>query len=121
MTVRWTSKGWYLPEAAHPYYILAPHAKIDFASPAGPNPPVDDYSVRSYSEDEECIKFLNDATVNTKFADAKKLSDVSVKDYDAIFYVGGHGPVLDLASDPVNAKLASEASVMCSELWTLVY
>ena len=29
-------------------------------------------------------------------------------DYDAIFYVGGHGPVLDLATDPANVKLASE-------------
>jgi hypothetical protein len=119
--LRWTSKGWYLPEAAHPYYILAPHAKIDFASPAGPNPPVDDYSVKSYTKDEdtkdeECVKFLNDDAVNAKFADAKKLSDVSAKDYDAIFYVGGHGPSLDLASDPVNAKLASEASTMRSEL-----
>jgi len=46
--------------------------------------------------------------VKAKFADAKKLSDVSAKDYDAIFYVGGHGPSLDLASDSVNAKLASE-------------
>jgi len=103
-TLTGAQTGWYLPEAAHPYYILAPYAKIDFASPAGPNPPIDDYSLRSYSKDEECVKFLNDATVKAKFANAKKLSDVSVKDYDAIFYVGGHGPVLDLASDPVNAN-----------------
>ena len=33
---------------------------------------------------------------------------MSVNDYDAVFYVGGHGPVIDLASDPVNAKLASQ-------------
>lgn len=38
-------QGWYLPEAAHPYYILAPHASVDFASPAGPNPPLDPRSV----------------------------------------------------------------------------
>ena len=38
-------QGWYLPEAAHPYYVLAPYAKIDFAAPAGPNPPVDKGSV----------------------------------------------------------------------------
>lgn len=44
----------------------------------------------------------------SKLANAKKLSDVSAADYDAVFYVGGHGPVLDLASDPVNAKLASD-------------
>lgn len=42
-----------------------------------------------------------------KLANAKKLADVDEKDYDAIFYPGGHGPVIDLAFDPVNAKLAS--------------
>jgi hypothetical protein len=40
-------QGWYLPEAAHPYYVLSPHVAIDFASPAGPNPPVDENSVKA--------------------------------------------------------------------------
>ena len=53
------------------------------------------------------MKFLEDPIVKQKFATAKRLSEVSVNDYDAIFYVGGHGPVIDLASDPVNIKLAS--------------
>ena len=50
---------------------------------------------------------MNDDTVKQKLATAKKLTEVSEKDYDVVFYPGGHGPVLDLASDPVNAKLAS--------------
>lgn len=61
--------------------------------------------------DEESVKFLNDEIVKQKFAHAKKLSDVQVSDYAAIFYVGGHGPVIDLAIDPVNIKLASEVSM----------
>ncbi|KAJ7358333.1 ThiJ/PfpI [Mycena albidolilacea] len=102
--------GWYLPEAAHPYYVLAPHATIDFASPNGANPPVDEGSVKMFESDAELIKFLADETVNlkTKLPNAKKLSAVSVKNYDAIFYIGGHGPVFDLPVDPVNIKLASE-------------
>ncbi|PPR05643.1 hypothetical protein CVT24_002869 [Panaeolus cyanescens] len=100
--------GWYLPEAAHPYYGLVEHASIDFASPNGPNPPVDESSVKAFEKDDLSTKFLNDSTVKQKFESAKKLSDVSVKDYDAVFYVGGHGPVIDLASDPVNAKLVSD-------------
>ncbi|KAF8216151.1 ThiJ/PfpI [Mycena galopus ATCC 62051] len=123
--------GWYefLPEAAHPYYILAPHANIDFASPKGPNPDVDEGSVKTFASDAECIKFLADETVKSKLAEAKKLSEVSSKggcfqgilqpassgvrrnagiDYDMIFYVGGHGPAIDLAVDEVNIKLASE-------------
>jgi len=100
--------GWYLPEAAHPYYILSPDHHIDFASPAGPNPPVDEGSVKAFAEDKGSAKFLNDETVKEKLAKAKKLADVKVSDYDAIFYVGGHGPVIDLSVDPINAKLASE-------------
>lgn len=100
--------GWYLPEAAHPYYVLAPHASIDFASPNGPNPPVDEGSIEAFAKDAGSVEFLSDETVKGKFSSAKKLSEVDVKAYDAVFYIGGHGPVLDLASDPVNAKLVSE-------------
>ncbi|KAJ3506042.1 hypothetical protein NLJ89_g7094 [Agrocybe chaxingu] len=99
--------GWYLPEAAHPYHVLSPHATIDFASPLGPNPPIDEGSVKLFT-DEGSVSFLNDESVKAKLANAKKLSEVSSKDYDAIFFVGGHGPVVDLAFDPVNAKLISD-------------
>ncbi|KAJ6614298.1 ThiJ/PfpI [Mycena sp. CBHHK59/15] len=100
--------GWYLPEAAHPYYVLATHATIDFASLTGPNPPLDPSSVKAFEADADSVKFLADETVKAKLASAKKLADVSAKDYDAILYVGGHGPVIDLPEDPVNIKLASE-------------
>jgi len=106
-TLGGNNTGWYLPEAAHPYYVLAPHAQIDFAAPNGRNPPVDESSVQNF-KDEDSVKFLSDPTVKSKFADAKKLTEVSASDYDAIFFVGGHGPVLDLAFDPVNAKLVSD-------------
>lgn len=61
-----------------------------------------------FKEDKESIQFLNDETVKQKLASAKKISEVQSKDYDAIFYVGGHGPVIDLASDPTNARLISD-------------
>lgn len=54
---------------------------------------------------------MQDSTVASKFSNAKKLSDVNLADYDAIFYVGGHGPVIDLASDPVNINLANKVRV----------
>ncbi|KIK59505.1 hypothetical protein GYMLUDRAFT_669460 [Collybiopsis luxurians FD-317 M1] len=99
--------GWFLTEAAHPYYTLAPHVDIDFAAPNGPNPTVDERSVKNFT-DKESVDFLKDETVQAKFASAKKLSEVDYKAYDAVFYVGGHGPVIDLATDPVNIKLASD-------------
>ncbi|KAB5594286.1 chaperone protein HSP31 [Ceratobasidium theobromae] len=105
-TLTGAQTGWYLPEAAHPYYILHGKHTIDFSAPNGPNPEVDESSVKDFTDDES-VKFLKDPEVKQKFATAKKLSDVNLKDYDAIFYVGGHGPMIDLAFDPVNAKLAS--------------
>lgn len=107
-TLSGAQTGWYLPEAAHPYYEIAPHASVDFASPAGPNPPIDEGSVKAFEKDDLSVKFLGDDTVKQKFASALKLSDVDVSKYDAIFYVGGHGPVIDLASDSTNAKLVSD-------------
>lgn len=50
--------------------------------------------------------------MTSKLNNAKKLSDINVADYDAVFYVGGHGPVLDLASDQVNIAMASKVSVV---------
>lgn len=105
-TLTGAQTGWYLPEAAHPYYVLHEKHNIDFAAPNGPNPEVDEGSVQMFKDDES-VKFLQDPEVKQKLANAKKLSEVDAKDYDVIFYIGGHGPMIDLAFDPVNAKLAS--------------
>ncbi|TCD67255.1 hypothetical protein EIP91_000332 [Steccherinum ochraceum] len=97
--------GWYLPEAAHPYYTLAPHFDIDFAAPKGPNPPLDQNSVASFAKDPQSVQFLADETVKSKLATAKTLTEVNADDYLAVFYPGGHGPVIDLAFDENNTKL----------------
>jgi putative intracellular protease/amidase len=62
--------------------------EIDFASPKGPNPPVDEGSVK-LSTDAESVKFLEDPEVKDKLANAKKLVDIDPKEYDAVFYIGG--------------------------------
>lgn len=82
--------------------------------PFSPFPPPHD---QAFEKDELAVKFLNDPTVKQKLETTKKLSEVSVKDYDAVFYVGGHGPVIDLASDPVNAKLVSD---VCQALSSMI-
>ncbi|KAI0308707.1 class I glutamine amidotransferase-like protein [Amylostereum chailletii] len=106
-TLTGNETGWYLPEAAHPYYVLAPHFPIDFAAPEGPNPPLDSASVKLFTDDES-QNFLKDPKVQELFDNAKVLKTVNLDDYAAIFYVGGHGPVIDLAVDPVNIELANK-------------
>ncbi len=67
-------------------------------------------------KDTESVNFLSDETVQKKLANAKKISEVSAKDYDAIFYVGGHGPVIDLPVDPDNSKLASDVCFLLDDI-----
>lgn len=53
-------------------------------------------------------KFLEDETVKSKLKYTKILSEVKANDCDVIFYIGGYGPVIVLAADLANIKLASE-------------
>ncbi|KAI0248812.1 class I glutamine amidotransferase-like protein [Lactifluus subvellereus] len=100
--------GWYLPEAAYPYYVLSPHFPVDFAAPAGPNPPLGSSSIEFAKGDNKGQHFLNDPTVKALFENAKLLSAVHLDDYVAIFYVGGHGPAIDLPTDEANIQLANK-------------
>lgn len=61
-------------------------------------------------KDDESQKFLTDPKVKSLLENAKALKDVNPEKYAAIFYVGGHGPVIDLAVDPVNIELATKVS-----------
>ncbi|KAJ3572465.1 hypothetical protein NP233_g3074 [Leucocoprinus birnbaumii] len=99
--------GYWVSEAAHPYYVLSPHFDIDFASPIKNKFPADPTSINSAQDlkDSHALNFLTDPKVAEKQATGKTLTEVDPKGYAAIFYIGGHGPVIDLASDPNNAKL----------------
>ncbi|KAI0308708.1 class I glutamine amidotransferase-like protein [Amylostereum chailletii] len=101
------SIGWFLPEAAYPYYVLAPHYGIDFAAPAGPNPTVDPTSVELFLDDTG-RRFLADPAVKSLLEHAKKLDSVDADNYEAIYYVGGHGPSIDLVDNKVNTALAEK-------------
>jgi putative intracellular protease/amidase len=83
--------GWYLPEFAHPYYKLADHVDIIVASPKGGAAPVDPYSVESTQDDEVSQRFYLEK--KPLFEKTLPISSFVGKsdDFDAIFYVGGHG------------------------------
>ena len=46
-----------------------------------------------------------DPEAKATLANTRRLSEVSPKDFDAVFYPGGHGPLWDLAEDPTSIKL----------------
>lgn len=92
--------GFWIEEFAAPYYVLADAGvEITIVSPEGGQPPIDPRSEQESSQTEATRRFNNDASLKEKLAHTLKLSDVNTKDYDAVFYPGGHGPLWDLSVD----------------------
>ncbi|RSL88057.1 hypothetical protein CEP51_001922 [Fusarium floridanum] len=100
--------GWYLPELVHPYNDLAPHVNIVGASPKGGEAPVDPYSIEDAKGDEACQAFLKGKEHVWK--NTQKLESFLGKsdEYIGIFFVGGHGPMFDLAVDSTSHALIRE-------------
>lgn len=102
--------GFWLEELAAPYYTFVDAgAEIVLASPAGGQPPLDPKSQSADAQTETTRRFETDATAMNALATTHKLSDVSVSDFDAVFYPGGHGPLWDLAEDPISIRLIEQA------------
>ncbi|XUY25631.1 type 1 glutamine amidotransferase domain-containing protein [Agrobacterium sp. rho-8.1] len=98
--------GFWLEEFAAPYYaFLEAGATITVASPKGGQPPLDPKSDEPDSQTEETRKFKSDADAQSVLANTVVLSTVSIDDFDAVFYPGGHGPLWDLAEDKVSISL----------------
>jgi len=100
--------GWYLPEFAHPYEVLKSQCKITIASPKGGESPLDPSSVEAFKTDKISTDFLKHD--ESLWKNTEKLSDFigHAGEYEAIFFVGGHGPMFDLATDETSHKLINE-------------
>jgi len=92
--------GFWLEEFATPYYIFKDaNADVTLTSPKGGQPPLDPKSDEPDFQTEATERFKEDDDAQSALANTLKLSDISPDDYDAVFYVGGHGPLWDLAED----------------------
>lgn len=88
--------GFFFPEIAHPFEALDKAGiAVEFASPAGGKPPEDGFD----ANDPAQTAFLNSAAY-CRLSRSRKLSEVDVLDYDAIFFPGGLGPMVDIARNP---------------------
>lgn len=98
--------GFWIEEFATPYYYLVDNgANVTLASPDGGQPPIDPTSDKPENQTESTKRFKNDEALQEKLSNTLKLSEISTKEYDAVFYPGGHGPLWDLAESEVSAKL----------------
>ena len=97
--------GNFLPEVAHPYAEFdRAHYQIDFASLSGDTPYLDALNLAG---DTDNLSFL----VGTGWADmqkARKLSEVDVSGYDAIFMPGGLAPMVDMPDAPLLKQVIKE-------------
>lgn len=98
--------GFWVEEFAAPYYKLADAgANITLASPKGGQPPIDPKSEAPDAQTEATKRYYQDAALQEKMSNTKKLGDVTANDFDAVFYPGGHGPLWDLANDQQSINL----------------
>ena len=98
--------GFWLEEGAAPYFVFRDAGvDITLASPKGGQPPIDPKSDMPENQTPAQVRFKKDAVALKAFANTVKLADVKAEDFDTVFYTGGHGPMWDLAEDPVSIAL----------------
>ncbi|RZV31905.1 MAG: type 1 glutamine amidotransferase domain-containing protein, partial [Sphingomonadaceae bacterium] len=102
--------GFWLEEFAAPYYVFKDAgADITLASPEGGQPPLDPSSDTEDAQTDATRRFKDDEASQKALANTKKLADISVSDYDGVFYPGGHGPMWDLAESDKSIELIEQA------------
>jgi len=98
--------GFWLEELAAPYYLFKDAgAEITLASPKGGQPPIDPKSDEPANQTEATRRFSADPAAKAQLAETVRLDTVDQKDFDTVFYPGGHGPLWDLAEDRHSIQL----------------
>lgn len=92
--------GFWLEEFTAPYYVFKDAgANITLSSPKGGQPPLDPKSNEADFQTETTRRFEQDLVSKAQLAQTKKLSEINVAEFDAVFFPGGHGPLWDLVND----------------------
>jgi putative intracellular protease/amidase len=99
------STGYFFPEVAHPYEVFAEAGvAVEYASLLGGSPPEDGYD----ETDPAQLAFRNSSAIR-RMSRSRKLSEVDVLDYDAVFFPGGLGPMVDIANNPQIQRVVERA------------
>lgn len=95
-----------LEEFCAAYYVFRDAgAEVTLASPTGGQPPVDPASDGMDHASETVRRLKGDQAARTALADTLALDQVAPEDFDAVFYVGGHGALWDLPEDRFSQAL----------------
>ncbi|XP_068747913.1 uncharacterized protein [Montipora capricornis] len=101
--------GWYLPEMAHPYHEFKKAGfDLTLVSPKGGKAPLDPSSLEAFKNDPVCKEFLENKDAMEGVENTIDINSVDPAKFDAVFVVGGHGPMFDLPdNDKVNEAVAA--------------
>jgi putative intracellular protease/amidase len=98
--------GFWLEEFAAPYFVFRDAGvTLTLASPKGGQPPLDPKSDEPGNQTDAMARFKKDAVAQKALSQTQKLADMKSGDFDTIFYVGGHGPMWDLAESKDSSAL----------------
>ena len=98
--------GFWLEEFAAPYFVFRDAGvQLTLASPKGGQPPLDPKSDIPENQTPAMARFKQDPASQKALSETVRLADMNSEDFDAVFYVGGHGPMWDLAESPVSIAL----------------
>src|SRR4029077_18640564 len=88
--------GFFFPEIARPFEALdRGGVAVEFASPLGGKPPEDGYDAADSAQSG-----FRESKAYRRLSRSRKLSEVDVLDYDAVFFPGGLGPMVDITGNP---------------------
>lgn len=98
--------GFWLEEFAAPYYVFKDAGvELTLASPKGGQPPIDPKSDLPENQTPAMARFKKDGEAQQVLSRTVELGEMKEKDFDTIFYVGGHGPMWDLVDNPESIAL----------------
>jgi putative intracellular protease/amidase len=106
--------GFWWAELTHPYWEFTEHGyQVDIASPDGGPLTADTFSdpedESGYSaHDLISLGFKHSPTHAALIEDTARLADVEVDAYDAVFLVGGQGPIYTFVDNPDVHRVVSE-------------
>lgn len=98
--------GFWLEEFAAPYFVFRDAGvELTLASPKGGQPPIDPKSDLPENQTSAMARFKQDERAQKELANTVRLDEMKSDDFDTVFYVGGHGPMWDLAESSVSIAL----------------
>lgn len=92
--------GLWLSELTHFYDVFEKEGiSMDIISPKGGKIPIDSRSLGRFTLDKKTRERYEDSKFMSLLENTKSLSNINWKDYDVLFFAGGHGAMWDFANN----------------------